>query len=108
MSYEKFNELESLAGDYAKAEADRLYLAEFRKTKKALLMKEYESKHPGAAVSAQEREAYAHPEYLEVIEGLKEATEKALKIKFDMEVVKIKFETWRTKQATIRAEMNLQ
>ena len=49
---------------YAKAKAERIYLEEFRKTKKALLMKvAMEAGYESAA--AQEREAYAHPEYQE-------------------------------------------
>jgi hypothetical protein len=106
MSYEKFAELEKMASDYAEAEAQRVYLTEFKKSKKAIIMKMVE---PTVKTTAgQEREAYAHEEYLELIDALKIATEKALKLKFQMEVLKIKFETWRTKQATLRAEMNMQ
>jgi len=46
--------------EYAKAKSQRVYLEEFRKTKKALLMKEALSSGIEAA-NAQEREAYAHP-----------------------------------------------
>lgn len=108
MSYENFSELENLAKEYSAAEAERVYLQEFRKSKKALLMKQYEASHASASVAAQEREAYAHEEYIEVIKGLQIATEKALRIKFQMDVVKIRFECWRTKQATLRAEMGMQ
>ena len=53
---------------YAKAKAERIYLEEFRKTKKALLMKvAMEAGYESAA--AQEREAYAHPDYQVLLKG---------------------------------------
>jgi len=107
MSYETAEELEKLVNEYAQAEAERVHLTEFKKSKKALLMQRYEAHNKNASVAAQEREAYADVEYLEVLEGLKAATEKALSLKFKMDILKIRFEVWRTKQATARAEMNL-
>ena len=52
------------APSFAKAKAQRVYLEEFRKSKKALLMKDALAKGIEAA-NAQEREAYADPEYLQ-------------------------------------------
>ena len=54
---------------FAKAKADRVYLEEFRKSKKALLMKDA-LKQGIEAANAQEREAYADPEYIELLRGL--------------------------------------
>jgi hypothetical protein len=54
---------------FAVAKSQRIYLEEYRKTKKALLMKDAMTKGFDSAVS-QEREAYAHPEYQELLEGL--------------------------------------
>lgn len=107
MSYKKFEELEKLANEYAQAEAERVYLTDFKKSKKALLMQRYETHNKGASIAAQEREAYADVEYSELLDGLKVATEKALSLKFKLDVMKMRFETWRTEQATLRAEMNL-
>lgn len=102
-----YHEMGQLAAAYAKAEADRVYLSEFRKSKKALLMKAAEVAQPGLAVSAQEREAYAHPEYLEILEGLQAATETALFARFKLKQFEMRFEAWRTKESTKRAEMNM-
>jgi hypothetical protein len=55
----------------------------------------------------QEREAYAHPDYIELLQGLRAATEKALSCKWRLEIVRMRFEWARTKAATRRAEMNL-
>ena len=45
---------------FAKAKAERMYLEEFRKSKKALLMQQHGEK----PIGAQEREAYAHADYI--------------------------------------------
>ena len=47
---------------FAKAKSERVFLEEFRKSKKALLMKDALLNGIEAA-NAQEREAYANPEY---------------------------------------------
>ena len=107
MSEQTFHELRQKAAQYAQAEAERTHLSEFRKSKKAILMKQAEVEKPGLSAAAQEREAYAHPEYIELLDGLRYATEVALKLKFEMQVVQMQFETWRTKQSTRRAEMGL-
>ena len=60
---------------YAQAKANRVYLEEFRKSKKALLMKGSGE----SAIGAQEREAYAHADYLQLLEGLREAVEKEIR-----------------------------
>lgn len=102
-----YEQLEQIAAEYAKAEANRVYLAEFRKSKKAVLMKRAEAANSELSGVAQEREAYAHPEYLELLEGLKEATEQAVYLRWQLEAWKMRFESWRTKESTKRAEMNL-
>ena len=62
------------AGDYAVAEAQLVYITEYRKTLKAQLMKEYElAGHKTSA--AQEVQAYADARYVEHLKALKEATE---------------------------------
>lgn len=62
------------ADKYAKAKAQRVYLERFRKSKKAILIREAESK---GIKTGQEREsyAYAHESYLELLEGLRAAVE---------------------------------
>ena len=54
---------------YAQAKADRVHLEHFRKSKKALLMNECTEK----AVTAREQYAYSHPDYIALLEGLREA-----------------------------------
>lgn len=88
---------------YAKAKSERIYLEEFRKSKKALLMRAAElAGHKTGA--AQEREAYAHSEYLVVLEGLKAAVEEEETLRWRIVAAQAKIEAWRTIEANRRSE----
>ena len=102
MSHEAIDFIFQNAPEYAKAKAERVYLEEFRKTKKALLMKDAMAKYEAA--NAQEREAYAHPEYQELLKGLQEAIEIEGELKWKLEAARMRVDIWRTEQATARAE----
>jgi hypothetical protein len=89
------------AGLFSKAKAERIYLEEFRKSKKALLMQE--ALFRGVeAISAQERDAYAHPDYKNLLEGLKEAVEIEEKLKYQLIGAQLRVDIWRTNQANNR------
>jgi hypothetical protein len=77
------------------------YLTEFRKSKKAMLMKKAMSKGI-EAVNAQEREAYSDPEYLELLEQLSEAVGAFEKEKWKMLAEEMAIEVWRSEEATNR------
>jgi hypothetical protein len=83
---------------YAKAKAERVYIENFLRSKKCLLMSQSEEK----TISGKEMYAYAHPEYIELTEALKEAVEIEEKCKWALEKFKIEFEHWRTCQANDR------
>lgn len=88
---------------YAKAKSERIFLEEYRKSKKALMMREAEQAgHKTAAM--QEREAYAHPEYVQVLEGLKCAVEEEERLRWLIVGAQAKIEAWRTIEANRRAE----
>ena len=90
------------SGLFAKAKAERVYLEEFRKSKKALLMQE--AFCAGVeTMAAQERDAYARTEYQELIKGLKEAVEIEEKLKFQLIGAQLRVEIWRTTQANNRS-----
>lgn len=88
---------------FAKAKADRIYLEEFRKTKKALCMKTAEANGTNA-ISAQERDAYADPEYAQLLEGLRAAVEEEERLRWLIVGAQAKIEVWRTIEANRRAE----
>ena len=87
------------AGTSANARATRIYLDEYRKSLKALIMKE----HLDKPVSAQEREALAHPKYIAHLEELKKAVFNDENMRALRTGAEAKIEAWRTKQANIRA-----
>jgi len=89
------------AGLFAKAKAERIYLEEFRKSKKALLMQE--AFLAGVdTMAGQERDAYARSEYRELLEGLKAAVETEEKLKFQLIGAQLRVDIWRTNQANNR------
>tara|TARA_R110000803_G_scaffold45281_1_gene95461 strand:+ start:1048 stop:1383 length:336 start_codon:yes stop_codon:yes gene_type:complete len=100
-------ELERVTVEYSEAAANRAYIMEFRKSKKAILMAEAESKNPNWPIAKQERYAYSHPEYLELIDGLKAAIQIDVMLKHRIQVINMRFEQWRSKQATLRQEMQI-
>ena len=89
------------APKFAVAKAQRIYLEEFRKTKKALLMKEALARGIDSAV-AQEREAYAHYEYQELLLGLQVAIEQEETLKWKLIAAQMKSDIWRSEQASER------
>ena len=88
------------ARQFADAKAQRVYLEEFRKSKKALLMKQ--SLEP--ALGAQERDAYAHAEYVELLKGLRDAVAIEEKLRWDLIAAQARVDIWRTEQANLRNE----
>ncbi len=86
------------APKFAKAKSERVYLEEFRKTKKALLMGQSTAK----TAAEREQQAYAHPEYLEVLEGLRAAIEVEEGLRWQLIAAQSKVEIWRTESANNR------
>ena len=84
---------------FAQAKANRVYLEEFRKTKKALLM----GLCLESAVNAREQFAYAHPEYKELLQGLKSAIEAEETLKWQLTAAQARVEVYRTQEASNRA-----
>lgn len=98
--------IRQLVGDYAKAKADRVYLDHFRKSKKAILMRQAETEDATRYKSAASQEvfAYSHPEYLELLDGLRQATETEEFRRWQLKKREMQFEEWRSSQANQRAE----
>lgn len=86
------------APKYAQAKAQRVYLEEFRKSKKALLMKSCGE----TSVAAQEREAYSHPEYEALLKGLQVAVETEEELRWSLVAAQLRVEIWRTQSANNR------
>lgn len=87
------------AKPFAQAKAQRIYLEEFRKSKKALLMR----LSGESAVNAREQYAYSHAEYLTLLEGIKEAVEIEEALRWQMVAAQARVEVWRSEEASARA-----
>jgi hypothetical protein len=83
----------------AKAIAEVAFLENFRQSLKAQLMCQSDEK----SAAAQERDAYAHPSYVEFLNGLRAATEIAERHKFMLSAKRAVISAWQTKMATQRA-----
>lgn len=88
-----------IAPEYAKAKAERVYLEEFRKSKKAVLMKTVAD----LPLGGQEREAYAHPEYIGLLAALKVAVEREEALRWRLVSAQTAIEVWRSQEASNRA-----
>jgi hypothetical protein len=86
---------------YAKAKADRIYLEEFRKSRKAQLM----SQAGTEVLGKQEVYAYAHEDYGLILKGIREAVEQEEKYRWLMTTAQAKIEIWRTEQYSMRSEI---
>jgi hypothetical protein len=86
---------------YAKAKADRMYLEEFRKSRKAQLM----SQAGTEVLGKQEVYAYAHADYVGILEGIRDAVEKEENYRWLMTAAQARIEVWRTNQYSARMEM---
>jgi hypothetical protein len=86
------------SGKLAAAKANRVWIEEFRKSKKALLM----SQSSAGSIAAKEVEAYSHPEYLTLLDGLRDAVELEEKLKWDLTAAQARIEIYRTKSANNR------
>jgi hypothetical protein len=83
----------------AKAKAERIYVEEYRKSLKAILMKACSEQ----SAVAQEREAYADPSYVDHLKALKEAVEAEETLRWKMVSLEAAVEVWRSQEASNRA-----
>jgi hypothetical protein len=85
---------------YASAKANVVYMTEYRKTIKALLMNESTAK----TESSKESYAYAHQKYIEHLKALAQAIERAEHMRWLMIGAQAKIEVWRSLESSARAE----
>ena len=92
------------AMECAAAKGEMIYLTEFRKSKKAILMGDYERKNPGCPQWRAEQYAYSHEDYVALLLGLKASVEKYEELRIRQKVAEERVNVWRTKQANSRKE----
>jgi hypothetical protein len=86
------------APEYAKAKAQRVYIEQYRKSLKSILF----LGDGGKTIAEREAAAYAHSDYLVLLEGLKEAVEQEESLRWQMVAAEARIEVWRSQEATNR------
>lgn len=87
---------------YAEAKAHRTYLEEYRKSQKAMLMKQALSSGRAKTAAAAEMEAYADPAYVEALKGLQAAVEAEETLRWGLVAAQARIEVWRSQEASNR------
>jgi hypothetical protein len=88
---------------YAEAKAHRVYLEEYRKSQKSMLMKAALSDGRAKSAAVAEIEAYADPAYVEVLKGLEEAVTKEETFRWGLVSAQARIDVWRSTEASNRA-----
>ena len=83
---------------YAKAKGQLAQLEVYKSSLKAIMMK----KSNEQTIGAQEREAYASQEYIDLGHAIGAATEQVEEMKFALEAAKMRFQAWQTESANNR------
>lgn len=83
---------------YAQAKAEVTFIEQFRKSKKAILF----SEAMGNTIAEKEAYAYKHPEYLELLDGLREAVEEAERLRWLLVAAQARIDIWRSQEASNR------
>lgn len=86
---------------YAKSKADRMFLDEFRKSRKAQL----QSQAGTEVLGKQETYAYAHADYIQILEGIREAVEREERYRWLMTAAQTRISVWQTEQYNARLEI---
>lgn len=86
------------APTYAKAKGERIYLEEYRKSLKAILFQQAD----GKTIADKEAWAYAHEDYIGVLEGIRAAVEREEELRWQMIAAQARIEIWRSQEATNR------
>ena len=83
---------------YALAQGNHDRLSEYRKTKKSLLVMQ----RPESSFAMKEAWAYAHPEYIELLDEIQKYQIEAITEKLQIEAAKLRVEVYRTDSANNR------
>lgn len=84
--------------EYALAKANVVYLEQFRKTQKAICFQS----SLRTTMAEKEADAYAHKDYIAVLDGLKDAVEAAERLRWMLVAAQARVEVWRSQEASNR------
>jgi hypothetical protein len=86
------------SGVFAQAKANRTYIENYLRSAKSRLMLE----STASSIAAKEMEAYATDDYVELLQGLKEAVEVEERLRWQLIAAQARIEIWRSQEATNR------
>jgi len=95
---EVFNKLDNIKEEYSWAKGRLAGLESSKSSVKSIMMK----KSSEQSLGGQEREAYASQEYQDHCDLIDEFTAKEALLKLEISIAQMKFEAWRSEQATNR------
>lgn len=84
--------------EYAIAKANVVYLEQFRKTQKAICFQS----SLRSTMAEKEADAYAHKDYITVLDGLKDAVEAAERLRWMLVAAQARVDIWRSQEASNR------
>jgi hypothetical protein len=84
--------------EYALAKANVVYLEQYRKTQKAICFQS----SLRSTMAEKEADAYAHKDYIAVLDGLKDAVETAERLRWMLVAAQARVEIWRSQEASNR------
>jgi hypothetical protein len=96
--HEAINYIYTNAPEYAKAKGQLAQLEAYKSSLKAIMMK----KSSEQSLGGQEREAYSSQEYQDLCVAIGKATENAETLKWQITAATMRFDAWRTEQASNR------
>ena len=96
--HEAINFIYTTAPDYAKAKGQLAQLETYKSSLKAIMMK----KSAESSLGGQEREAYASQEYQDLCGAIGQATQNMEELRWKLEAAKMRFEAWRSTEASNR------
>ena len=91
------------AKHFAKAKAERVYIEEYRKSSKAMLMKKAIASKLAKSSAAAEMEAYSDPSYIELLKGIEAAVQMEEELRWALVSAQARIEVFRTVSANDRA-----
>lgn len=98
--YKALDFIRDNASEYAQAKANVVYMTEYRKSLKAMLMATSTEK----TESAKETYAYSHDEYRSHLRALAEAVTEAERLRWLMVAAEAKIAVWRSLESSARQE----
>lgn len=87
---------------YAQAKAHRVYLEEYKRSLRSIIMKRVIAEKKASSSAAAEMEAYADESYIQLLKGLQEATEQEEALRWGLVSAQARIDVWRSLEASNR------